>query len=99
MAEWSRAPGILVFDKAAGMADKDVLSKAFSGNRILITNNKDFGEMIFRERRQHKGVVFLRLANEGSANKIDVLRNVLENYSDKLPGQFVTVTENRIRFA
>jgi len=55
--------------------------------------------MIFRERRPHHGVIFLRLADERSANKISVLAKVLENYSERISGQFVTVTETRIRFA
>ena len=88
-----------VYNESPGMADKDVLSKACSEERIIITVDKDFGEMIFRERREHRGVIFLRLSDERSFNKIAVLRNVLENYEDKISRQFVTVTETRIRFS
>ena len=45
---------------------------------ILITNDKDFGEMIFRERRKHHGIVFLRLSDERSANKIETFGNYLK---------------------
>ncbi len=88
-----------VFDESPGMSDDDVLSKAASEERILITIDKDFGEMIFRERREHKGVILLRLADERSLNKIAVLQEVLENYSERISGQFVTATENKIRFS
>ena len=88
-----------VFDETPGMADEDVLAKAASEERILITIDKDFGEMIFRERREHKGVILLRLSDERSFNKIAVLQEVLENYSERIPGQFVTATENKIRFS
>lgn len=81
------------------MSDTDLLSKAYSEDWILVTNDRDFGELIFRERREHKGVIFIRLADERSANKIAVLRHVLDNYAERLQGQFVTVTEKRIRFA
>lgn len=81
------------------MADPDVLLKALSENWILITNDKDFGEMVFRERRQHHGVIFLRLNDERSANKIDVIRGLLAKYSDKLTDRFVIVTETKARFA
>jgi len=64
----------------------------------LITNDKDFGEMIFREKREHRGVVFLRLSDERSINKIAVLKHVLENYSGRLSDRFVTATETKIRF-
>jgi predicted nuclease of predicted toxin-antitoxin system len=88
-----------VFDVARGMSDSDVLGKALSENWILITNDKDFGEMVFRERRQHRGVIFLRLDNERSVNKVDVIRRLLVKYADKLADRFVIVTETRVRFA
>jgi predicted nuclease of predicted toxin-antitoxin system len=88
-----------VFDEIQGASDDEILSKSLDENWILITNDKDFGEMIFRERRAHQGVIFLRLADERSANKIGVLRHLLENYSEKLPGQFVTATETKVRIA
>jgi len=84
-----------VFDKSRGMTDDEVLEKAFVENWILITNDKDFGEMIFRERREHRGVVFLRLDDERAENKIEVLRQLLEKYSEKLPEEFVVATETK----
>jgi predicted nuclease of predicted toxin-antitoxin system len=88
-----------VFDEARGMTDDEVLTKAFVENWILITNDKDFGEMIFRQRRRHHGVIFLRLDDERAVVKIQVLDKLLENYAEKLPDQFVTVTETKIRIA
>ncbi len=44
-------------------------------NRILITNDKDFGEKIFRERYPHKGVILLRLGNERYKNKMLFYKN------------------------
>ncbi|MFM9904879.1 MAG: DUF5615 family PIN-like protein [Pyrinomonadaceae bacterium] len=87
-----------VFDQARGLQDEDILGKAVVENWILITNDKDFGELIYRERRDHHGIIFLRLADERAANKIDVLRQLLAAHADKLPEQFVTVTETRVRF-
>jgi hypothetical protein len=47
----------------------------------------------------HKGVIFLRLADERSAVKIEVLRKLLSAYLDRIPDQFVVVTETKVRFA
>lgn len=102
VAKWLRDTNyevFSVFDEARGMTDDEVLTKASSENWILITNDKDFGEMIFRERRTHHGIIFLRLDDERAANKIQVLEKLLENYSEKLPEQFVTVTETKVRIA
>ncbi|WP_369016117.1 DUF5615 family PIN-like protein [Armatimonas sp.] len=88
-----------VYDQAQGAMDDALLLKAFSEGWILITNDKDFGEMVYRERRRHQGVIFLRLANERTASKIAVLQALLDNHVERLPGNFVVVTEDHVRFA
>lgn len=102
VAEWLRGNGyevFSIFDEVQGLGDEEVLQKAFNENWILITNDKDFGELVFRERRMHHGIIFLRLDDERAANKIEILRQLLNSYADKLPDQFVTVTETKVRFA
>jgi predicted nuclease of predicted toxin-antitoxin system len=101
-AKWLSEQGhdvFSVYNEARGSDDDTIIQKAYDENRILITNDKDFGEKVYRERRPHRGIVFLRLADERAANKIDVLRRLLESYADRLPDQFVVVTEDRVRFA
>jgi predicted nuclease of predicted toxin-antitoxin system len=102
VAQWLRAQThevFSVYDEARGLDDDSIFQKALTEDWILITNDKDFGEKVYRERRPHKGVVLLRLANERAASKIQVLRQLLEKYPDQLAGQFVVVTEKRVRFA
>ena len=88
---------ISVFDEFRGADDEEVIRIATEQSRILITNDKDFGELVFREKKQHKGVIILRLENERAANKIAVLKNVLQKYEKSLPGHFVVVTETTVR--
>jgi predicted nuclease of predicted toxin-antitoxin system len=88
-----------VFDSARGLDDDTVIRKAFSENWILVTNDKDFGEKIFRENRPHHGVVLLRLEDERAKMKLMVLEQLLANHAERLPDQFVVVTENNVRFA
>lgn len=88
-----------VYEEARGMTDDEIMQKAFVEDRILITNDKDFGEMVYRERRPHKGVMLLRLQDERADNKIDTIRQFLEYHSDQLVNQFVVVTEKGSRFA
>lgn len=80
------------------MPDDDILAKAFSENWILVTNDKDFGEMVFRQRRKHHGIIFLRLDDERPSNKIEVLRQLIENYAEHLPKEFIVATETKVRF-
>jgi predicted nuclease of predicted toxin-antitoxin system len=79
--------------------DESILQKAFTDNRILITNDKDFGEMIFRKGNPHKGVILLRLGDDRVANKLKVLKLLLEQYADQLSGNFVVATETTVRIA
>jgi predicted nuclease of predicted toxin-antitoxin system len=87
-----------VYDEARGMDDDAVVQKAFAENWILITNDKDFGEKIYRERRPHHGVVLLRLEDERAVAKIETLGRLLQSYADRLADQFAVVTETRVRF-
>jgi len=88
-----------VYDEARGLDDDEVIQKALEGERILITNDKDFGEKVYRDGRLHSGVILLRLQDERSKSKIRVLSNLLNMYSDRIPNSFLVVTEQRVRFA
>lgn len=47
-----------VYEKSRGMADDDIIRKAHKENWILITNDKDFGEKVYREHLPHSGIDF-----------------------------------------
>ena len=81
------------------MEDEDIIRKAFAEDWILVTNDKGFGEKVYRERHLHKGVVLLRLDDERASNKVETVRQLLEGYAERLADQFVTVTETQVRFA
>lgn len=88
-----------VYEEARGMDDDVIIQKAFVENWILITNDKDFGEKVYRERYPHKGVVFLRLDDERAASKIETIRRLLASYADQLAEHFIVVAETQVRFA
>lgn len=60
VADWLREQDYEVFsiyNQARGLDDNEIIEKAFIENWILITNDKDFGEKVFRERKPHRGVM------------------------------------------
>ena len=77
--------------------DPYILAQAVSERRILVTNDKDFGELVFRSRQAHHGVVLLRLHDESSANRVRVMKATLEQYADRLVGHFTVATEGGVR--
>ena len=102
VAGWLRDDGhevFSVYEEARGAEDDIILQKAFVENWVLITNDKDFGDKVFRNGRLHKGVILLRLEDERAASKIRVLARLLEKYIDRLPNAFVVVAEKQVRFA
>ena len=86
-----------MYEQARASADDVVIEMANDEVRILITNDKDFGEKVFRAGKSHAGVVLLRLRDERPGPKIQVLSRLLESYADKLPGSFIVVSEQRIK--
>jgi hypothetical protein len=46
----------------------------------------------------HRGVILLRLENERSSLKIQVISRLLQTYPDRLSNAFVVVTEKQVRF-
>jgi predicted nuclease of predicted toxin-antitoxin system len=87
-----------VYDETRGMTDDAMLRKAYTENWILVTNDKDFGEKVYRARQPHHGVIFLPLQDERSEYKIAVLAKLPDCYESQLPNAFVVVTEPQVRF-
>jgi predicted nuclease of predicted toxin-antitoxin system len=84
-------------DYPGRLLDDVVLSTAQAEGRVLITNDLDFGELVFRLRQPHQGVILLRLGDYVPLETlIQRLDDVLARYSDQLE-HFVVVTLRSIR--
>lgn len=80
-----------------GLPDTEVLAQAYHARRILITDDRDFGELVFRLRQPHAGVIYLRLDPTVNLQvKIDRLAYVLDHYHHQLD-QFLVVTRTTVR--
>ena len=88
-----------VYDESPGADDSAVIELALRENRILVTNDKGFGEKVFREGHLHSGVLLLRLEDERPQSKIAALERVLHAYGDEVDGRFVVVTERSVRIS
>src|SRR5687767_7730376 len=86
----------IVTDYPRSIADEEVLAIAAREERILITNDRDFGELIFRQHRQHAGVILFRLGSEPIEEKAAWLAQILNHYPEQL-SNFIVVAENGVR--
>ncbi len=100
IAEWLNDQGhdaIAILAVSPGISDDAVLAKALLENRVLITMDKDFGDLIFRNDNEHCGIVLLRLENWQQKYKIAVLQNILKHHLHELENNFIVLTEQSVR--
>ena len=88
-----------VSEISPGIEDPDVLNLANNENRILITADKDFGELVYLRKLAHKGIILLRLTKDTTRNKLEVLSRVLAQTDLNLENSFTIVTETKIRIS
>jgi predicted nuclease of predicted toxin-antitoxin system len=86
-----------VQEAAAGSKDEAVLQRAQDEARILITFDKDFGELAFRRGLPaSSGIILLRITAPSAAHVAQVVREAIEQRKD-WAGHFSVVDDNRIR--
>lgn len=78
--------------------DKVLLKIANEEKRILITNDKDFGELTFLQRQASIGNILIRVNPPDTKEKIELLQNLLLNYSEKIQDHFILITKNKYKF-
>jgi predicted nuclease of predicted toxin-antitoxin system len=87
----------IAVEHPASLADREVLAIAHREQRILITDDRDFGGLVFVEKQAHAGVIYLRIGHRSElTTKIDRLNEALTHHADDLD-QFLVVTKDRVR--
>ena len=80
-----------------GTNDDEVLSQAFSAGAVLVTADKDFGELVFRMGQASNGVVLLRLAGLSPDAKADLVADVFARHGDEFHAAFSVITPGAVR--
>jgi len=80
------------------MTDEELLKVASEEGRILVTNDKDFGELTFLQKKHSTGIVLIRVKSQQTIVKLELLIKLLSKYSEKILGHFVVITETKFRF-
>ena len=88
---------VIAHDYPNALSDRVVLSIAYDEQRVLITNDRDFGELVFRHQQPHHGVIYFRLPFDTTARqKTDWLQRILDEHADDLH-RFIVVEPSRLR--
>ena len=88
---------ISIFDQFRGVTDDFILEKCHTESYVLVTSDKDFGEMIFRQNRNHSGIILIRCEPNNFITRIEILIKLFENYSHEIENNFIVVTNTKVR--
>jgi predicted nuclease of predicted toxin-antitoxin system len=88
---------LYVAETAAGLNDVDVIALAAREKRILLTEDKDFGDLVFRRERAVPGLVLLRIASENSTLKAKRPAMAIDRYGEELFDRYLVIEDGRFR--
>lgn len=80
-----------------GISDDKVLSMANESDAILLTSDRDFGDLVFRQRRLANGIVLIRLAGLSSIKKAELISSTLDKHAKEIHQAFSVITPASVR--
>ena len=86
-----------VAEAEPGVSDESILKKANEEQMVLLTADKDFGELVFRQKQLTTGVVLLRLAGLSQQLKSEIVAMTIQQHSGELDHCFSVISPGYIR--
>ncbi len=84
-------------EELAGAPDTDWLSRADSEGRLILTSDKDFGDLIFRDGLTSHGVILTRLGDLPLAERLARLGRAWGTVEANPTGKFIVITPTKVR--
>lgn len=88
---------VYILEINRGADDDVILAMANTDKRLLLTQDKDFGELVFRLKNVHHGVILIRLDGLRTALKAEIVLNMLVKHADEVISSFTVIQPNAIR--
>jgi predicted nuclease of predicted toxin-antitoxin system len=80
-----------------GASDEQLVALSIEQERILITEDKDFGELAIRHGRSLPGLILIRIAPENRRRKPARVLALLAKQGERLAGSYAVLDETRVR--
>ena len=93
----NKGHNVIIATKLENKEDCFLLEYAFKENRIIITNDKDFGFFIYRQILPSRGVILFRFVQELPSLKIAALEVILSRDQAQILDHFIVASEGKIR--
>jgi predicted nuclease of predicted toxin-antitoxin system len=84
---------VSVIEYMKGAEDEEIMQRAVKENRVIITNDKDFGRLATFYKPP--GMILLRLRDESIENKIKLVSFVVTTYGEGIRGNVIVVSEKK----
>ena len=88
---------LFVAELDPGIDDEAVLLRSRQTNAILLTADKDFGELVFRQRLVHAGILLIRLAGLAPDVKAALVAATFRQHGEGLSAGFAVLSEHSLR--
>lgn len=86
-----------IAEQSHGISDELVLAIAHKNGSLLITQDKDFVDLVYRLGKAHEGIILLRLEGLTPYQKADLCLVVINQHKNELPGAFVVVYKDYVK--
>lgn len=86
-----------VAEMEPGISDEEVIRKANQEPALLLTADKDYGELVFRHGRLTQGVVLIRLAGLSAKSKAEIVLAAIREHADDLQRNFCVISSGSVR--
>jgi len=86
-----------VLETMPGTSDDVVLNRAFEEVRVVLTEDRDFCELVFRDRKRTRGIVLIRISDSQRQEKAVRILALIADHPDMLQDAMTTLTVNSIR--
>lgn len=86
-----------VIDETRSLDDDVLLQIAANEDRILITKDKDFGELVYRLNKIHSGVILLRMEGLTTQERAGIVCPLILKYKEQLHNSFTVIQKRFIR--
>ncbi|MBP9689710.1 MAG: DUF5615 family PIN-like protein [Bacteroidia bacterium] len=88
---------VSIYESCRGITDTEIARLASEKNAIILTEDKDFGDLVFIHNQVHLSVVLLRYSFNERHELYQVVINLFKQKPSELIGKFTTVTSKKIR--
>lgn len=86
-----------VAEMSPSITDDEVLQLANSRGAPLLTSDKDFGELVFRQHSASHGVILIRLSGIPPEVKAKIVSAAITAHENELSENFTVISTDRIR--